>query len=203
MSLADWQQFNTNMTVSIETITPILNSGSLKMAQSAVNFRLNMLPSVASLRPHAFTKGALRTLIKPVSFTGLVRIGVTCMQSGRDVHNVGACYFAHLSNSSIVLGKGDLHVFTTLATVPFTLTSGVVTALELQWLTLIDEISGVDLTVKTGVATDFSDLAEVIHMVDTSTPLSVTQGESLGVDDGSGGSLLTVLYDQTTLLQIL
>ncbi len=204
MAFVDWQQITSLTTVTLETISPILNTSSLKLTSTAVNARAILLPSLTAspLRPHALVKGAIRTLIKPVAFTGSNSIGLTCLQSARDVRTSGTAYNASLRNGSIVLTKGNIHTNTILASSAFTLTAGVVTALELQWIVAIDEINGVDLVVKTGTMTDFSDLAEVIHYVDISSPLSITYGESLNIDDLTSGSSFTVLFDQTQLFRI-
>lgn len=211
MALADWETYVGNATVNLDTLNTIIGSSSLRIigTSGASGGIVNILPSRASLRPHALTRGKLRTLIKPVVLGTQSQAGISCLQSLRDIRNFGFFYIAqtdHLSNS-ILLGKGSSGLdsaTTTLGSSSYTMVAGTTFALELQWEVLIDEINGVDLVVRLGALTDFSDLTDIIHYIDVSSPNTISRGEGIMYNTGATVSNnIEFRYDQTSLYRIL
>jgi hypothetical protein len=88
-----------------------------------------------------------------------------------------------------------------LGTAAIPMVVGQIFALEFQWEVLINETNGVDLVVRYGTATDFSNLADIIHYVDTSSPYTTSRGE--GICWTSIFQTQTYLLDQTSLYRIL
>ena len=214
MSFSQWEKFTLGAaTFSLDTITTIVGSSSLKLA-SVLAGQANTLPSSSSLLPCALTKGALRTLIKTVSLPNNVQVGLYCMANTRNATQGTSrtSYYVHFRNTGVSTGEVRLlknssgigGASVVMATFPtMNQPTGSTFSLELQWTVAIDEINGVDLVVRYGSLTNFSDLTDVIHIIDTSSPLTITQGEGIGANDPTGISAWDVRYDQTTLLRIL
>ena len=213
MSFSQWERFTAgSVAFSLDTITTIVGASSLKLA-STIAGQANTLPSLSSLLPHAFTRGAIRTLIKTVTLPSQIQVGLYCMANTRSaIQGVSrSSYYVHFKNTGVSTGEirilknsggigGASSVLSTFSTT--NKPNGSIFSLEFQWEVLIDEIGGVDLIVRTGLLTDFSDLIDVIHIVDTSSPLILTQGEGIAANDPTGVNAWDVRYDQTTLYKI-
>jgi hypothetical protein len=210
MALADWEVHAANALVTLDTINTITGTSSLRIAGNsgfAVGYA-NILPSKASLHPHGFTRGALRALFKPVGLGSGRQIGLSCMQSDRNITTTGTVFYsAEATGTALVLNKGTSSIQssrTQLATTSYTMVVGTVFALELQWDLLLDELNGIDLVVRLGTLTDFSDLTQVLHYIDTSSPLQISRGEGILYSTLSVQSInIEFRVDETTLYRIL
>ena len=208
MSFSQWQVFTSVVTVNLDTVNTIVGTSSLRIVGPSPTLQMNMLPSQAALLPCGLTKGVLRVLIKPVVLGATPhKIGLVSMQSQRDIRSLGSFYFAAASDGGVIqllkASSGLDGGFTSLGSFSYTMVVGTTFSLEFQWNVAIEEINGVDLVVRKGTLTDFSDLVEIIHIIDASGPLTTTQGDGIGYLNGSGASAPEFRIDQTTLLRIL
>lgn len=209
MSFSQWTFTSSNSTASLDTINTIIGASSLKVVgHPTLGASLYGIPSINSLLPGGFIKGALRILVKPVVLGTSRNINLVCLQSQRDPRFSPAnCYWLEADGTSLNLRKSNssgLNVgfSTLLGSSPLSMVVSTVFSIELQWVVAIDEVNGIDFIVRTGSMSDYSDLTQVIHILDTTAPLySTTQGEGISFGGGTGSPEFRL--DQTTLLRIL
>lgn len=208
MALADWNIYKSNsgLLVAIDILAPILNTGSLKVGpeSSIADAAFCAVPKNPPY-PHGYTRGKLRSLIE-VASTGAEQHGLTCMQSQENVTGAAGAFYALELDTLSLLNKINLVKYsaglqgskTTLATGAnngFTLNTP--KAVEIEWNMDLAELGGVQLIVRSGDATDFSDLVQLHNVIDTTSPLSTTVGEGLYAKRTSNA--LEVRFDETRL----
>lgn len=218
MSFTQWDTFSTGsggVTFTLEVGSPLVDATSLKMV-AVDDAAGTVLPSDSGGLSHGFTVGRLRTIVELTTLPGsfgasFISFGIVAMQSQDDVTTTGNAYnFAlHMGaggspqsfnlNKIVGLdGSGFGTNLDTLAITPFT--AGSIFTMEFEWIEAVSEIGGVQLTGKTGTATDFSDLSTVVSALDTTSPYTTSVGEGLFSKISTvSGTSFTVLFDTTEL----
>ena len=186
----DYYLSSANIGALSDLVTVLRGVGSLIMIRLADNDAewCNLAPKTAVVATQGLTSGTLNALFAGASLEDTDDGGgLVCMQSQRDLTSSGVAYalfWRRLSSSfalnllklSTGLGSGISYLSSvTSAEVP-ALTAELV-CLQLAWA-LSEDLTSMDLMAFAGNATDFSDLAMVLHYVDTASPLttSVTEG---------------------------
>lgn len=203
---ADFDYYTTGNAEVVQTIaSPLLGNGSLRVRRVpgggaiGVNF-VAETPAFGD----GFIRGRLRMLVaeivQPASFR---QFGMTCMQSQRDISNASGTFYAcYLGNNRVSLSKwsggllgvsSELALADSSAIIPGTGTN----ALQLDWLYSAD-LGGTALVGYHGVATDFSDLVEVVSYQDGPTSYTTSVAQGGFVHDGSGFDF-TIHFDHMRL----
>lgn len=207
MAFTDWTFLTSgSATASLDSINTIAGTSSLKTTVAGTA----STPTIAGFitpglgTPHGFTRGAIRTLLKPVAL-GLPTsriVGVFSQISARLI-NANA-YIAGITGTTVGLFKGAINgALSPLATSAYVAVNGTTLALELEWLALPEEMSATALTVRLGTALDFSNLAPIITYVDDSSPYYISRGEGIVTNTTffAGGSS-EYRFDATTVYRI-
>jgi hypothetical protein len=213
MSLADWDKFGSTYTVSIDNATPLVGSGSLfiDFSGSSNSSRGNLLPKDPGSLSGKLIRGKIRALFQYTVLASNNGPGLFCLASQRDLSSTGSCYFISFKRDQInrlTLYKSnnvgttieEIGGLTPLAFAVLSTSANTTYSLELEWYVDIPNLSGTQLKVRVGSATDFSDLALVMSTIDVSSPLTTTVGEGISLS-GSGGSN-DYRADKTTLISL-
>lgn len=210
MSLTDWNVYigNTGLGLSINVLTPILGLGCGRIGGIGLGGGTNTaVINVTALsgRTKGVTRGKLRTLFRYDDFTGGA-IGLTFLQSNANLTTGTSNFYAvqlRQADGTLYLTKVLSNVVnangTTLDSVYFSPGIETVFALEAEWSVDLVELGGVALFVRTGFATDFSDLTTVMTYLDVSSPITTSVAESIFVVEVSAGGVFNVDIDQTAL----
>jgi hypothetical protein len=209
---------------TLDIITPIVGMGSVLLSYFDTPIAsINVMPTIASGYSTAVTIGRLRSLLYIKHFNGssptdITYVGLSAMQSARDITGTGASRFAYLlaikmpedlgtidlqilkvKTASGLLNIGSAEVLAT-AVYPDPIIEGGTYALELQWILDIPELNGVFLVARTGLLTDYSDLTDRLSVVDYVNPLTTSLGEGLFAVFNGGSAVSKVFtFDNTTL----
>lgn len=197
MPLADFNAYKSNAgcLIAVNTLTPILGSGSFRFSTNGVSGAQQM--SLVAIDPpyqHGVTEGRLRMLFRGAAFSSASGhyLGIAFMQSQEDLTGgAGSCYawMARTSNTSNTLTHLSLRKFTsgvvsaggTLIGSEIVLSPALalndVFALEVQWRLDIPELGGLEVIGRFGTATDYSDLTDQVETVITTSVLTSTVGE--------------------------
>ncbi len=209
MSLADWDAYITNvgLGLSINVLTPLVSTGSGRIGGTLGGGTNTAIvnPTVASGRTAGVTQGKFRTLFRYDDFTSAGKIGISFLQSNKDV-GTGASdfYSAYLlqTDGKLYLRKTTADIITagtTLSSVYFSPGINTIFSLEVEWIVDEAELGGTAMFVRTGFETDYSDLTTMITYLDTTSPFTTSVSESLFVVELSAGGLFNVDFDQTAL----
>jgi hypothetical protein len=191
--MSDLQDFtfykvNASLLIALETASPILGTGSLKMAHNNAA-GLHYANGVRAAGNKAFPSGRVRFLARLDGFGLGTVLGFAFNQSQPDLTSSGTAYLFYWSVSNvntthqlqIARCTAGIPTRTTLFTGPnFTLNAGVTTALECSWVTDLVNLGGIRFSVKQGSATNYSDLADVAgltNVLTTTTLLTTSVGE--------------------------
>lgn len=217
MSLSQWEiiQSNASLYVGLDIGNPLVGAGSLRIDNknllttiAAATLRLNN-----TFADRGFVKGMGRTLLNcdVLASASIYHIGLLAMMSVADVTAAStSCYFAGLQNIAggserwevTKYTNGLLNAGTALGTSGSNLPSaGQTRALEFTWIYDTAQFDGgIALVLKVGTATNFSDLATVISVVDISSPLSASVGEGCIFRHADTTSTSVIaLFDTTSL----
>lgn len=206
MAFADWDVYNVAATVNIDVASPIVGTGSLRLADPDIaSARANLVPKITSALPHALLKGKMRQLVKVVAKGGGGMFGIAAMQSARDLTAAGtAAYLGVLlpANGVVRILKvtNGLEFQTVLASATYAMDEGGIYAIELEWVVDVVELGGTRLIMRTGTALNFSDLVEVLSYTDISAPLITTLGEGPCMTSPGAANLADCRIDQTRLV---
>lgn len=222
MSLGDWTQAGSGLTVSIEINTPLVGDGSLKFAASAAVNQKNMYLTNLD---KGFTKGRIRSLMRMVvrpTTQAYARAGLICMQSViNPAAATGAYYTFGWGVGSSTAGTPGTQKWLLMKRAPsgqlssvgteLNSTSVVVSAsdyypVQLEWVVDIADLGGTRLTASVGTlnSTDFGTLVTVFDYLDTSSPLttSVAEGIFCTSANAAGAETYTYTFDETTIYQL-
>ena len=200
MALTDWHIFSAGTAIRAHNAaTPILGSTSLVMEATSnspaakINIDISDEAGAVAGTTYAFTKGKIRSLFRVEDIGNSTHQGLYCLASVGDLANgSGNCYGVNFKSP-----ENDFHLnkYTGSGLVTYSGTSGggmtnlqntssgtawaddTLIAVELEW----DASSGtqVDLIVRTGSATDYSDLAQILSHTDASSPHVTSLGEGI------------------------
>ena len=224
MAIADWfiSKNDPGVATALEIGAPIDGTGSLRMADAGSPAIVNNshVRLMAGPPSSQFLKGKVRTLMQPLDFTDAASsvsfFGCIGMMSQADVWAAGGQgYFAGRwggASPSWWIARVDNGItmasdFTMLASGDTTnLPSvGTVVPIEFEWIYDPLEFNGVRLIFRVGTLTDFSDLADIYTVIDSSpTALNSTIGEGLFMSDvrTALGPDVEVLFDKTTNFEL-
>jgi len=191
MALSDFNIYrqHASITFAIDTVSPILGGGALRLASFASGQRANAIRNVA---PNQFTSGRARWLCVKRTNPGASsdRLGVLFNTSQEDF-SVGSgptAYLACLVLTStttarfqLVRVNNGLPSLTDLtpSTQNFSLAVNTVVAVEVRWELSLANFNGFQFRLRRGSATDFSDLVDEPGgtVVVTTNLLQTTVGE--------------------------
>jgi len=183
MAFADWTFVQTIGTpeASITSTSPLVGSSSLRLSFTVTITNAGQAAYVVdSGVPLGMSKGVIRTLVQQFSTASAIEeysAGIFFLAEDTDFGSSSStnAYSVTLDTenqgvrvrySDIQDGLGgELAVVTGLG-----FTVGVTRALEVQWNNDQVGIGGVHIVVRVGTMTDFSDLSEVINLVDPVNP---------------------------------
>lgn len=220
MAFGDWTFYNQGTTVLnlIDTPTPPAGTRWLHFDSKNPDVGTATMIAVPRNPPYPYqgvTRGYLRTLLRYGTSGYRSRLGLSCMCSSENMNhgvNGRASYSVMLENGSssgprtmqlcqwsqgMAIGAG-----VTLALAPNNLWSFNTTfALELSWYLDLPTLNGIVLSVRMGVAPDYSDLAPVPNLYEVlSTSNVLTNAAAVNVFvDSAGTPNLHVYFDQTSL----
>ena len=211
MAFGDWDTFAiANYVVTTETASAILGDQSIAIDNTASgNGGGHATPSVASGLTRGITAGRMRTLMRLDAGTqsSATHAGIYFLSSVTNPLVSGTCYSvsAH-GNGDISVNKHgvSLPVISSTLSTSVNLISNIsnVFGLEVMWFN--DSVfGGTRIEVKTGTATDFSDLTleSSLTFTDTVSPLSGTGGEGI-FQANNGGNDQRWVYDNTQLFTV-
>lgn len=199
-------------------ISPILNSGSLRIQQFSVSDAFVHLYNT-TYAERGLLKGRLRGIFHPLVIAGATHYsaGFVFMQSQLNLTGgTGSAYFAHLTvdaasaNATFIIRKfvgtglrANLLATTTLYTGS---SHGSIAAqnvcLEVEW----DASDGLNCIITLWYAlntSDFSALVEETTVTDAAAPLVVSVAEGLGFTNGITSGATDWLVDRTRLMKLL
>lgn len=141
--------------------------------------------------PHGVINGKIAGLFRLVANAGsgrTIRVGFGCCYSQNDLVAGGSAYFGYLHRTSIGGDKWQVEIMKTtngienqsslaLSVSTSLWADDTLKAFEFQWEFI--SASQMDLTIRLGDATDFSDLAVALQHSDTSSPLITSVNEGI------------------------
>ena len=209
MALSDWDFFSGGSpTFALQTVGALVDTASLEIVSPATGRIQGQLDSGQT---RGFTKGKIRSLFRCTANTGTAlnsNIGLWCLSSvenmigtgSGDAYGVG---IAPAASANVRLRKidqnfGEWFDDADLAVANKSFIAGTTVAMELEWNVDIPGIGGVNLVVRVGDATDFSDLSEVINIVDSSSPYTTGFAEGIWAATESPATA-TFLVDNTEI----
>jgi hypothetical protein len=208
MAFSDWDFFeNGGATESLQTTGALVDSSSLEVILTSSDRWQAQLDSGQS---RGFTVGKIRTLMKvtAVSSAPNTFVGLFCMTESEDVTAISQDLYmvaanpnniaANLKLKKLNNGITDFSGESTKGSTQVDFTTGNLISLEMEWQLDVAEIGGIFITIRTGTATDFSDLSDVITYIDPS-PYTSTFAEGLAIQTVT--STATVLFDETTIFE--
>lgn len=200
----EWEitEQNVSAIAEVSTAAPVVGARSLRLSNQTISgFVFTTVLRHTDVSRRALTSGRVRALIVPgpgfdfsvVTHTGFTAsTGIYCMRNQLAVWDTGGqCYVG-----AIGMGIGGLYEWridkftngtanrdpTVLASGNSTnlpIVAGNIAAMELAW-TLNPGVPSVDLVLRTGVQTNFSDLTQIYAITDAATPHQTTIGEGVG-----------------------
>lgn len=213
--MSDLQAFtffkqDAGMTVAIDPIGPILGSGSLLLGPNGTAGR--RINGIRANTPNSFTSGRARLLLEPVVIGTTEQIGFAFQLSQADltggsglayafllVHSVSSTWLPRIYKMTAGVATSTLLATGTSRTVPINTTL----AVEVQWILDIPNLGGIQITIKLGTATDYSDLVldAALNILITSSVLttSVGEGPCLNTNAGTG----SYRYDHFEVIPLL
>ena len=179
---------NAGMLAVLDITNPILGSGSLKINRNGTTGRfVNMVRATA---PNSFTSGRARFLLDSTADSAADAIGFVFQQSQTDLTGgVGAAYglYVQMTNSVTDTWTPLLYKFTaglgtgtTLATgTSYVAAPGTETAYEVEWILDVANLGGLQVKVKRGTASAYTNLVAdaALNIIITSSVLTVSVGE--------------------------
>lgn len=218
MAISDWtSQVKGNYTFLLETIFPISGTGSLRLernsgtgSEGAVVYPTNLTTGL--------TKGRLQTILRIAEMnednSSQQYIGMFFMIS--DITNplnssslysfmVGVTDIGIISmnlGKSVGSGINGLNptALDTLAIPAIPVGNNI--ALQVDWVYDAIQFSGIKITANWKQGNDFNDLIKVFECVDTINPLTISDSEGLGSLSNSGPNDWVVLFDDTSLFDL-
>lgn len=220
MGLGDWTQYISGTpTIAINTTTPIIDAGSLRIACDAGEKAL----LVSNTYALGLVKGRMRSLFRVDNIVGgdPYRYGFTLFQTAANITTTGSAYlFGIESNSSTSANKAFFDTCTTgldsgrtrfFEGTNFSRTNGVtIIALEIEWSYESVLLAGSRFIFREGhgTLTDFSNLVEIgrLHLYPgvgpTNPPFLLTSaGEGVWAT-GSTATIVDIAVDRTTVVQL-
>lgn len=222
MSFSQWEinKSNSSSIVHVDVFDPHTGTGSLTMRRDGNGPEaMTAHPSDVGGLNHGLLHGRLRTIIRANGSFGIGTAqtswaGIHCMQSIDNITASGDCYALMWIFQDKNATLNDLRIYKMGASIntlsgatllgtdaTFSKVMDDVWTMELEW----DATSGtqVDLTGRTGTATDFSDLADAITVTDSSLPFTSTVGEGVFHRHQSSGVFRSFTFESTTLYKVL
>ena len=216
MALADWTLYQSQpgLTAEITTTTPILDAGSLRLVNIGEASSVNLQNFTSLLYTPGLLEGRMRQILR-IDSAGKTRAGFAFMQSAADIsttddkdyYQVVAHADATAATRTIRIDRidgGSVNTTNLFETSSPAWTVGSVFTIEVDWQASVTEIGGTRITVRTGTATDFSDLSEIADLTDPSPDAhTTTLGEGpyiLKFD--TTGETYEVRYDNTSVFQL-
>lgn len=213
MAFTDWDFIQTSsVSASLTGTSPLNGASSLMMNGTASGFNRGQAAQVSagSGITRGIGRGKIRTLIQKVSgaddanFTA----GIFCLAEDANFGSgTGNAYFAIVETST---GNVSMRYGSNLAPGAATLldssnisfTNGSTIGLELEWDDDADnEIGGQHFMVRVGTQTDYSDLSEVINVVDPNTR-TIAGYEGLCHMNDISGTPAVWYFDDTVIFTI-
>ena len=210
MAFADWDFFTGGtVTNALQSTGALVGSSSLEIVMASGSRVQGQLDAGES---RGFTKGKIRSLFKNTAVTGTassVNVGLWCLSSvenmlgtgSGDAYAVGIYPEDSVTNVTLRKITQNLGEFLSTGTLLGSASEDFATAtvaLELEWNVAVAETGGVVLKVRTGSQTDYSDLSEVISIVDSSSPYTTGFAEGIFCDCDTGQTA-TFLIDNTEI----
>ena len=215
MALSDWTQYvNQNWSFLINVTTPIVSSGTGRLAFAPANSGSsysNIVVTALSGRTKGVVKGKLRTLFRydvPPSAGTQNTFGLVFMMGNENINSASNNYRVQYNFTT-----GRIELIKSIGAGPaggsllaqgplFTPGNNVTFSLEVEWIKDITELGGVAIFVKSGLATDYSDLGSVVTYLDATSPLLISVAESIFTLSGyptPTGAGWNLDFDQTTM----
>lgn len=213
VDLNDWDVYTANgpVTVELSSTQVIAGTKSLRFATGDVFSRANLVAKTTSALPQPSTHGKLVQLIRLVDAGGGRLVGLSCMQSARNITATGFHYMARSSEAGaaiqVVLDRVDngglIGNRVNLGAANFTWTTGVDYALELEWdASDVAGLGGVQLYVRAGLAAALPTLTTYITYLDTSlAKLTTTLGQGPIFATPAFPTSVDVRYDNLQIYQ--
>lgn len=218
MAISDWTtQVQGNYVFLLETVTPVAGTGSLRLernsgtgAEAAIIYPTSLTTGV--------TKGRLQTIINLEDMTddgaGPQQIGMFFMVDSIGTPLTTSSMYSFTIGvetggmSSLNLGKSigagvaglDVTALDTLATAFEVIGSNI--ALQVDWVFDAIQFAGTKITARWKNGTDFTGLATVFELVDTTGPLTTSVAEGLGALTNTGTNDWVMFFDDTSLFDL-
>lgn len=209
MSFGDWDFFETGgVTQGLETTGALVGTSSLKVDYSSTDEWHGQLNSGES---RGFTKGKIRTIMKMITIgfsASPQSMGVYCLSSAEDITAAGTDFYAirviplasaNVSLEKVTNGLSSINGTQLGTTQDKNFQAGQTITIELEWDVNIAEAGGTVLKVRTGSQLDFSDLSEVISVIDASSPYETGFAEGIYVNTSSSAGNSQVFFDNTEI----
>jgi len=202
------------LTVEINTATPILGAGSLRMNNTGEGTVLNLTNVVGtSYYTPGLTHGSMRALFNISAGANRSRLGFSFLQSTQDITaDTGAWYdcvmeadFSGTVRRLLVFryddGFDQEATFLQVGSPAFT--GGVTFSMEVEWQINTPIAGTTRIITRQGSATDFSDLAQVGSTIEDTSGLSASLGESVyALKWDTFGDVYEMFVDQTTVTDL-
>jgi hypothetical protein len=195
MAFSDFEVFTFGSpVVEISAVAPVEGTASLRLTGNS-SFGLSThayLAPDSSGFTQGITQGRLRILAKYVTtsgFTPLLTFRLYAMMSARNITSGSHSFYTlsirrsdglltiHKTTTGSIGNIGPGLVSTTVS-LPV---DGISFALEFSWFVSLSEFNGVSLKAKYGLADDYTDLNEVLSVIDATSPIVTSIVESFGI----------------------
>ena len=209
MPLADWDFFQSvGANQGLNLVGPIVGTSSLTATGTSF---IEWHAQRNNTFSRGFDKGKVRTLMRTNSIGFSVSSflpGIFCLSDVEDITPGGTSFYCVIAKPQNVAnnvklkkindGIGDIDSTTSLIEGTKDFSVGTTIALELEWIADLVTLGGTLLTVRVGDALDYSDLAPLMSIVDTTSPYTTGFAEGLVLQTDNSG-VYDMFFDETDI----
>ena len=214
MSLSNWTSVvGTGVTVLLETTTPIVGTGSLRVNRSGSGVSGSF--TYPTGLPTGLSKGRLQTLFRVPTITadnGSDQLAtlyfmvntVTAPLTAATMYGFSAVMrTTGVTGCFLGKGMGSQNVSNQLGSYSFaTIPVNTTIALQVDWAYDLVQFAGTQIKARYKVGSDFLSMTEAFNLIDTSSPYTTSVAEALGVATSIGTSTFGVMFDETSLFDL-
>ncbi len=222
MSLSQWTSVITpasGITVSIETTSPLVGTGSLRLQRSGSGMASSFTYPTDIALPTGFTKGRLQTQFRLDSITAdnasnqlaslfFMVSSITSPLTTASMYGFSAACRTSDGIVQFFLGKtiggGSISISNQLGSVDIAdIPSGTTITMQVDWVYDLLQFAGTQIKARYKIGTDYVGMTTVFNYTDTSSPLSTSVAEGLGLVTPIGASVYDVFFDETSLFDLI
>jgi len=212
LSFSQWNRnaTTTNAYAYLDLLTPIIGAGSVALESTAMSQAVYVTPSNPSGLTKGIEKGRLRALTNPRVSSGGCGFGLVIMASAETIVATAGAYYRYelFSSGSYALARANSNTLTagspgvTLGSGSTTVTQNTTYSIEIEWIADPVNLGGVNLLIRKGTATDFSNMTLLTQLLESGAQvLGTSNSEGMYLRGFTSAGTVRVVFDSTQLYE--